>query len=89
MAPRASRGPWKRPGLQGYEAGPTSGLPSDEPPRCGTLSSEVMLMGYLHVDEQRIADNLNRRLSFFPISYLEMLLFDSRIEIWDFDPPPP
>lgn len=45
-------------------------------------------MGYLHVDEQRIADNLNRRLSFFPISYLEMPLFDSRIEIWDFDPPP-
>jgi hypothetical protein len=48
--------------------------------------SEVLILGYAPEDQQRIADNLNCRLSSFPITYLGMPIQDTRILINDLDP---
>ena len=39
--------------------------------------SEVVVLGFSEEEQQRIADNLNCRLSSFPISYLGMPLSGS------------
>lgn len=43
-------------------------------------------MGYPPEEQQQIADNLNCRLSSFPITYLGMPLGDTRTLSRDFDP---
>ena len=48
--------------------------------------SEVMVVGFSSEEQQRIADNLNCRLTSFLISYLGMPLGDSRILIRDLEP---
>lgn len=48
--------------------------------------SEVMIMGYPLEEQHRIADNLNCKLSSFPVTYLGMPLSDSRILIKDLEP---
>ena len=48
--------------------------------------SEVMIMGYSTEDQQRIADNLNCKLSSFPVTYLGMPLSDSRLLVKDLEP---
>jgi hypothetical protein len=48
--------------------------------------SKVVILGYAPEDQQRIADNLNCRLSSFPITYLGMPIRDTRILIKDLDP---
>ena len=45
-----------------------------------------MVLGYPPEEQQRIADNLNCRLSSFPVSYLGMPIRDSRILIRDLEP---
>jgi hypothetical protein len=47
---------------------------------------EVVVMGYSPEEQQRIADNLNYRLTSFLVSYLRMLVRDFRILIKDLDP---
>jgi hypothetical protein len=48
--------------------------------------SEVMILGYSSEDQQRIADNLNCRLSSFHMTYLGMPIRDTRILIKDLEP---
>jgi hypothetical protein len=48
--------------------------------------SEVLIMGYNREEQQRIADNLNCRLSSFSVNYLGMPIHDTRILIKDLDP---
>jgi hypothetical protein len=48
--------------------------------------SEVLILGYSSEDQQRIADNLNCRLSSFPMTYLGMPIRDTRILIKDVEP---
>ncbi|KAE8781931.1 ABC transporter G family member 37 [Hordeum vulgare] len=48
--------------------------------------SEVVVLGYSKAEQHRIADNLNCRLSSFPVSYLGMPLAESRILLSGFDP---
>ena len=48
--------------------------------------SEVMVVGFSPEEQQQIVDNLNFRLTSFPISYLGMPLGDSRILIRDLEP---
>jgi hypothetical protein len=48
--------------------------------------SEVVILGFSLEDQQRIADNLNCRISSFPIMYLWMPIQDTRILIKDLDP---
>ena len=48
--------------------------------------SEVVILGYSPEKQRRIADNLNCRLSTFPVSYLGIPIRDSRILIRDLDP---
>jgi hypothetical protein len=48
--------------------------------------SEVVILGYAPEDQQRIVDNLNCRLSSFPITYIGMPIWDTRILIKDLDP---
>ena len=48
--------------------------------------SEVVVLGYPPEEQRRIADNLNCRLSTFPVSYLGMPIRDSRILIRDLEP---
>jgi hypothetical protein len=48
--------------------------------------SEVVILGYSPKDQQQIADSLNCRLTSFPVSYLGMPIWDSRILIKDLDP---
>jgi hypothetical protein len=48
--------------------------------------SEVVILGYSPEDQQRIANNLNCRLSSFPITYLGMLIQDTRILNKELDP---
>jgi hypothetical protein len=51
-----------------------------------TSESKVVILGYAPEDQQRIADNLNCRLSSFSITYLGMPIRDTRILIKDLDP---
>lgn len=48
--------------------------------------SEVVVMGYSEADSRRIADNLNCRLTEFPITYLGIPVRDTRILIKDLQP---
>jgi hypothetical protein len=48
--------------------------------------SEVVIMGYSPKEQHRITDNLNYRLSAFPMNYLGMPVRDSRILVQDLDP---
>jgi hypothetical protein len=48
--------------------------------------SNMVILGYSPEDQQRIADNLNCRLSSLPITYLGMPIQDTRILIKDLDP---
>ena len=48
--------------------------------------SEVVIIGYSEEEQRRIADNLNCRLSSFPITYLGMPIRDTRILARDLDP---
>jgi hypothetical protein len=46
---------------------------------------EVVIMWYSSEEQQRTRDNIHCRLSFFNVSYLGMLVRDSRIIIQDLD----
>ncbi|KAE8817232.1 retrotransposon unclassified [Hordeum vulgare] len=48
--------------------------------------SEVVVLGYSEAEQHRIADNLNRKLAAFRISYLGMSLAESSILVSGFDP---
>lgn len=45
-----------------------------------------IILGYSTTEQHRIADNLNCMLAAFPISYLGMLMSDSRVLLGEFDP---
>ncbi|XP_073363100.1 uncharacterized protein [Aegilops tauschii subsp. strangulata] len=48
--------------------------------------SEAIILGFLAQDQQRIVDNLNCRVTSFPITYLGMPMADSKILMTAFDP---
>jgi hypothetical protein len=48
--------------------------------------SEVMIMGYIPKEQERITNNLNCRQSDFLVNYLWMPVRESRILIRDLDP---
>ena len=48
--------------------------------------SEVVIIGYSEEEQQLIADNLNCRLTTFPVTYLGMPVRDTRILAKDLDP---